>query len=97
MCDDAVAEFACADRHAARGEDRERLKEIKRCLASQNSASGACCPLTAEAGLMIGKTMTLVRTVLSAEDKPRQRHHKFKDYKCLKLLKYSSINYFPTF
>ena len=29
MCDDAVAEFACAHRHEARGEDRERLKEIK--------------------------------------------------------------------
>lgn len=40
MCDDAVAEFACADTHHSRGEDRARLKEIKRCLAQQN---GPCC------------------------------------------------------
>lgn len=48
-----------------------------------------------EAGLMIGKTMTTPRTVLSAEEKPHQRHHRFKkDYEYLTLLKYSSVNYF---
>jgi hypothetical protein len=37
-----------------------------------------------EAGLMNGKTMTTLRTVLSAEEKPRQRRHKFrKDYEFL--------------
>jgi hypothetical protein len=46
MYDDAVAEFACADRHEARGQGRTRLKEIKRCLAAQNSETGACCDLT---------------------------------------------------
>jgi hypothetical protein len=46
MCDDAVAEFACADSHEARGQDRTRLKEIKRCLAAQNSETGACCDPT---------------------------------------------------
>ena len=62
MCDDAVAEFACADRYEARGEQLE-------------------------AGLMIGKTMMTLRTVLSAEEKALQRHHKFKeDNECLKLL-----------
>jgi hypothetical protein len=51
-----------------------------------------------EAGLMIGKMMTTLRTVLSAEEQPRRRHHKFKrDYEYLKLLKCSYINYFPPF
>ena len=43
MCDDGVTEFACANRHEARGEDRIRLKEIKRCLAAQNA--GVACSL----------------------------------------------------
>ena len=43
MCDDGVAEYACADRHEARGEDRTRLKEIKRCQVAQ-TAGGACAP-----------------------------------------------------
>lgn len=49
MCDDAVAEFACADRHEARGEDRARLKEIKRCRAAQNGIYGACCAIRGRA------------------------------------------------
>jgi hypothetical protein len=32
-----------------------------------------------EAELMIGKTMILLRTVRSAEETPRRRHHKFKE------------------
>ncbi|KAH9222680.1 hypothetical protein DL95DRAFT_380396 [Leptodontidium sp. 2 PMI_412] len=43
MCDDGVAEFACTDRHEARGEDRARLKEIKRCLAGEH-AGVSCSP-----------------------------------------------------
>lgn len=43
MCDDAVAEYACADHHEARGEDRTRLKEIHKCLAAQNSTTGVAC------------------------------------------------------
>lgn len=42
MCDDGVAEYACADRHEARGEDRTRMKEIKRCLAAQHAR--VSCP-----------------------------------------------------
>jgi RNA polymerase subunit RPABC4/transcription elongation factor Spt4 len=42
MCDDGLAEYACADRHEARGEDRARLKEIKRCLNVQNNNLPVC-------------------------------------------------------
>lgn len=42
MCDDGVAEFACAGRHRARGEDRTRLKKFKKCLYVQNNDLPAC-------------------------------------------------------
>jgi hypothetical protein len=42
MCDDGLAEYACADRHEARGEDRARLKDIKRCLNVQNNNLPVC-------------------------------------------------------
>ena len=49
MCEDAVAEFKCADRHEERGEDRERLKEIKRCKDSRESETGAACAVRGKA------------------------------------------------
>jgi hypothetical protein len=49
MCEDAVAEFACATRHEARGEDRARLKNINRCLAAQNSPTGMACAVRGRA------------------------------------------------
>jgi hypothetical protein len=43
MCDDAVAVFACADRHEERGEERERLKHIMKCQTARDSETGATC------------------------------------------------------
>jgi hypothetical protein len=39
MCDKVYAEFACADKHEARGEDRSRLKHIQKCVASRGGAT----------------------------------------------------------
>lgn len=43
MCDDAVARYACAATHEARGEEPERFKDIRRCLAAQH-AGVTCSP-----------------------------------------------------
>jgi len=42
MCDDGVAEYACASVHEGRGEARTRLKEIKKCLHVQNNSLPVC-------------------------------------------------------
>jgi hypothetical protein len=39
MCDKVYAEFAYANRHEARGEDRSRLKYISKCFASRERPS----------------------------------------------------------
>jgi hypothetical protein len=43
MCDDVFAEFACAARHAERGEERTRLKHIARCQRAIHSETGQAC------------------------------------------------------
>jgi len=49
MCEDAVAEYACADDHEQRGESRTRLSHIVRCPQAINSESGAACANRTEA------------------------------------------------
>jgi len=50
------------------------------------------------AGLMTGKTMTIVKNVLSGGEKRPQKHHKFKkDYRffvCFILLEYNEITFY---
>jgi hypothetical protein len=43
MCDDVVAQFQCAERHEARGEDPLRFKHHVRCLPVVCSG-GQLCP-----------------------------------------------------
>ena len=49
MCDDAFAEYKCADMHEQRGEQRIRLSHIMRCAQASNSESGAACAVRTEA------------------------------------------------
>ena len=49
MCEDAFAEFACADLHEQRGERRTRFKHIMRCQEAINSETGAACMNRTEA------------------------------------------------
>ena len=58
------------------GKIEQGLKRLKDVGRLKMVYTGHVVP--SEAELMIGKMMTSPRTVLSAEERPRQRHHKSK-------------------
>ena len=45
MCDKVYAEFACANLHQSRGEDRARFSHIEKCWPAHQRGTGTCTPL----------------------------------------------------
>jgi hypothetical protein len=44
MCDKVYVEFACADWHESRGEDRARVSHTEKCFPAHQRGEGTCVP-----------------------------------------------------